>query len=62
VRRADHSSRGVQQSVVCLSVIVEHHKVSHGLLGLWHKGKENVKSFLYKDSVVNVTPNDVYCR
>jgi hypothetical protein len=45
LRRADHSSRGVLPSVVCLSVIEEPHRESLGLL--WLSSHETCKAVSY---------------
>jgi len=58
-RRADHPSKGVLQSVVCVSVIEESHRVGLGSLGLL--GHEKKKNPCYSRKAINpLTPNNHY--
>jgi hypothetical protein len=58
LRRADHSSRGVLSSIVCLSVIVKLRKWGGpGLLGdvaPWAKKNHNMKRADYEDTLYTV--------
>jgi hypothetical protein len=53
LRGADHTSRGVLPSVVCLSVIEEPRRGSLGPIGL--SSLEKKKRYNYKDALSNVT-------